>query len=50
MGDIKIDGRSITDLQNSSSLEHQEYRDDRYVAAIDVGWEKKRLLFTLLEQ
>ncbi len=41
LDNIKIDGRTISDWQQRSDIVHQEYRDDRYVAAIDVGWQKE---------
>jgi hypothetical protein len=34
-----IDGKGIAELRNQSRIKHQEFRDDRYVAAVDLqGW------------
>ncbi len=34
---FRIDGKTIPELQTETDIVHQEYRDDRYVAAIDHG-------------
>ncbi|VAW87369.1 Alpha-2-macroglobulin [hydrothermal vent metagenome] len=34
---LKIDGKSFEELQRNSVLKHQEYRDDRYVAAFNLN-------------
>ena len=34
---FRIDGKTIPELQGDTAIIHQEYRDDRYVAAIDHG-------------
>ena len=39
--DLVIDGHSISRWQERSKILHEEYRDDRYVAAIDVNWQKE---------
>jgi len=33
---FRIDGESISTLQDNTKIEYQEFRDDRYVAAIDL--------------
>ncbi len=34
---FRIDGKTIPELQGDTAIIHQEYRDDRYVVAIDHG-------------
>lgn len=36
LDEIKVDGRSIAQWQKRYPIKHQEYRDDRYVAALEV--------------
>ena len=45
--EIIVDGRSITQWQNRNLVNHQEYRDDRYVAAIEVNKGRAINLFYL---
>ena len=33
--DFKIDGESIAELEKNADIKHREYRDDRFVAALD---------------
>ncbi len=47
LGDIQIDGHSIAKWQERSEIVHEEFRDDRYVAAINVGWKKEVYAFYL---
>lgn len=47
LGEIKIDGNTITHWVDRTNIVHQEYRDDRYVAAINIGWEKEVYAFYL---
>ena len=47
LDDVTIEGRSISDQMRNTDLVHQEYRDDRFVAAIDIGWNKKASVFYL---
>ena len=34
--DFRIDGQTIEALQQSLQLKYQEFRDDRYIAAVDL--------------
>ncbi len=40
--DFKIDGKDLAKLQGDTRIQHQEYRDDRFVAAIDLGYRGRR--------
>ena len=44
---IIFDGKPATEWQKKTKVLHQEYRDDRYVAAIDVGYKGISYLFYL---
>ena len=44
LADIKLDGKS---LSVSDTIEHQEYRDDRYFAALDIPKGKTQTLYVL---
>lgn len=37
LDDIQVDGKTIYQWQNHNQINHQEYRDDRYVAALNVN-------------
>jgi len=42
-----IEGHPIDHWIRQTAVIHQEFRDDRYVAAIDTGWEKQAYVFYL---
>ena len=44
---MMVEGHSISQWQQRSEILHEEYRDDRYVAAINVGWQKEVYVFYL---
>jgi uncharacterized protein YfaS (alpha-2-macroglobulin family) len=44
---ITFDGKPATTWQKKTKILHQEFRDDRYVAAIDVGYQGTSYLFYL---
>ena len=44
---IRIDDKSASEWQRHTNILHQEFRDDRYVAAIDVGYKSTSFLFYL---
>ncbi len=44
---ISVDGTLIPELQRNTLIKHQEYRDDRYVAAIDAQWGQQRLFYLM---
>ena len=45
--DVMIEGHPIDHWIRQTAVIHQEFRDDRYVAAIDTGWEKQAYVFYL---
>ncbi len=45
MSELKIDGESVTELMSLVDLRHQEFRDDRYVAAVKLDWGQERLFY-----
>ncbi len=45
MSELKIGEESITDLMSLVDLRHQEFRDDRYVAAVKLDWGRARLFY-----
>lgn len=45
---ISIDGEDIDDILYSTNLDYQEYRDDRYVAALDMRQGRVNNLFYLV--
>lgn len=47
INDLKINSKSISSYLKSTNIVHQEFRDDRYVAAINIGWNKKATTFYL---
>ncbi len=47
LDNILFDGKSASEWQRHTKVLHQEYRDDRYVAAIDVGYRGTSYLFYL---
>lgn len=41
-----IDGKPLTQLQADTQMKHQEYRDDRFMAAVDVSpWNSAHVFF-----
>jgi len=46
--EIKVDGKSVYQWQQRSRIKHREYRDDRYVAALEVYKGKAVHLFYLI--
>jgi len=44
---IVFDGKPASEWQNKTNILHQEFRDDRYVAAIDLGYRGTGYLFYL---
>ncbi len=46
--DVTIEGITITDRGNASEIVHEEYRDDRYVAAIKLYAGQQAQLFYLV--
>ena len=45
--DFRIDGKTLQELQGYAKVMHQEYRDDRYVAALDVRWDRGHLFYLM---
>ncbi|GLS25345.1 alpha-2-macroglobulin family protein [Marinibactrum halimedae] len=43
-----IDGKSIEQLQRRSKVKHQEFRDDRFVAAMDINTYNRTHIFYVL--
>lgn len=46
--DVVIDGIEITDRSNAADVIHEEYREDRYVAALKLGAGSKARVFYLV--
>ena len=46
--DVTIEGITITDRSSASEIQHEEYRDDRYVAALKLYAGQKAQLFYLV--
>ncbi len=42
LDEFKIDGKGLAELQRGTKIQHQEYRDDRFVAALDLGYRGHR--------
>ena len=47
MEDLKIGGQSIVELMQQQDIRHQEFRDDRYVAAVNINWSRESKLYYL---
>lgn len=47
LDDFRIDGKTIPQLQGYAKVAHQEYRDDRYVAAVDLRWDRGHLFYLM---
>ncbi|PSL13429.1 hypothetical protein CLV44_11264 [Marinobacterium halophilum] len=45
MSELRIGEQSVTELMALTDLRHQEYRDDRYVAAINMSQRRARLFY-----
>lgn len=46
LDEFRIDGKSLRELQEATPLKHREYRDDRFVAALDqTPWRPGHLFF-----
>lgn len=43
--DITVDGVSLSDRGSEADIVHEEYRDDRYVAAIKLGYGTAKLFY-----
>ncbi len=48
IGDIKIGGQTIQEWSKHNQVEHQEFRDDRYVAAINLDRYRASNLFYMV--
>jgi uncharacterized protein YfaS (alpha-2-macroglobulin family) len=46
--DVVVDGIQITDRESAAETRHEEYRDDRYVAALKLGEGDKARVFYLV--
>ncbi len=47
LNEIRIDGEPLDQLWYQAEPRHQEFRDDRYVAALDLGWRSSARVFYL---
>ncbi|MEW6994853.1 MG2 domain-containing protein [Colwelliaceae bacterium MEBiC 14330] len=47
LDNLRFEGKSASEWQKQTKILHQEYRDDRYVAAIDMGYRGTGYLFYL---
>ncbi|WP_370278915.1 alpha-2-macroglobulin [Pontibacterium sp.] len=47
LDDLKIKGSSVTGLMQELDIRHQEFRDDRYVIALNPAWRKRGRIFYL---
>src|SRR5690606_12459921 len=48
LDEFRIDGKSLRELQEATPLKHREYRDDRFVAALDQApWNAGHLFFLM---
>ncbi len=48
LDDIKIDGKPVSKHMLKNNIKHQEFRDDRYVAAVDIKKYGSTTLFYLI--
>ncbi len=48
LDEIKVAGKTLEHWQNSRQVKHQEYRDDRYVAAVELSKHNTTHLFYLI--
>lgn len=47
MEDLKLEGHSVVELMRQQDIRHQEFRDDRYVAAVNINWSHQAKLYYL---
>lgn len=47
VSDLQLNGQPMSNYTDQTNIVHQEFRDDRYVAAIDVNWNKHATVFYL---
>lgn len=47
LDNLKFDGQSPVDIMQGQDIRHQEFRDDRYVVALNPGWAKSARVFYL---
>ena len=47
LDNVRIDGKTPDQLQGDVNVVHQEYRDDRYVAAVDLRWDRAHLFYLM---
>ncbi|MEH6651073.1 MAG: alpha-2-macroglobulin [Motiliproteus sp.] len=48
LDEFRIDGKTFEELTRRTRIKHQEYRDDRYVAALDLNQHSSANLFYLI--
>ena len=48
LDDFRIDNRSYSELIEYTDIKHQEYRDDRFMAAVDLNNYRPAHLFYLM--
>ncbi|SCY05241.1 MG2 domain-containing protein [Desulfoluna spongiiphila] len=48
LDEIRIEGKPVGELWSKSAVTHEEFRDDRYVAAVSVGEDRTITLFYLV--
>lgn len=48
LDEIRVDGKPIGELRDQSAVKHEEFRDDRYVAAVSVDKGRPVTLFYLV--
>ncbi|RPH42961.1 MAG: alpha-2-macroglobulin family protein [Burkholderiales bacterium] len=46
-GDFKVDGVNVAEAMADGRIRHVEYRDDRFVAAAEIGSERLQLFYTV---
>lgn len=47
LDDFRVDGKTVKDLQQYTKVMHQEYRDDRFVAALDMRYGQSHLFYLM---
>lgn len=47
LDDFRVDGKTVDELQSDTAVKHQEYRDDRYVAAVDLRYGRAHLFYLM---
>ena len=48
LDEIRLDGKTIGEIRDKTAVKHEEFRDDRYVAAVSVGTYRPTILFYLV--